>query len=221
MTAKEILRIIYWILAIGGGVFGLLNYRRMPRAFFWLSVYLLAAGAIQIGAYFSAVKWGTNIVIYNIATFVYLSLFFGIFWSFSSEIKYRKRVLIWFLIGLAVLCFRIIPHINESSFLPGTVMVFNLVIAAAALHSFYQMLKYPSTLRAIRQGLFWLITALFFYHVSSLAFWAMTKYLFISNRAELVYLLGYTNAVLVTLFYALAWVSIFVAKREPSDIKEQ
>lgn len=195
----------------------MINHRRLPRAFFWLSLYLLAAGVIQLWAYVLMVQRGSNILLYYMSTFVYLPLFFAIFWSFSQDSRYRKRVLIWFVISLLVLAGMILPRLNEHHFLSEIVLVLNIVVVAAALHAFYQMLKFPSTLKAIRQGLFWLITALFFYHVASLAYWAMAKFLVMHDRRDLIYALGYTNSILVILFYSLSWVSIFVGLREPKE----
>lgn len=204
-------------LAFGGGLYGLVHRKRIPRPFTWLSVYLVVAGLVQIGGYILAVTVQSNILLYNLATFLYLVLLFGVFFSFSADGRYRRRVVVWFFLCLVIVSYIVVPHITGPHFDQESVMILNLFVAGAALHSFYQMLKKPSQVKATHQGIFWLVTALFFYHTASLGFWAMARYLSLNDRSELISTLGYFNKLLIIVFYSLAWLSIFVAVRQPKE----
>lgn len=212
----DILRIIIYALAIGGSLICFVNFNKLPKAFFWVGVYLAFAGVSQITGFLLGLNSISNIELYNLIIIPYTLLCYLIFRQLSQARRIRTWLTSVFVVALGLVVLFLINDMtlsNEFSF--RAILISSLAAVVGSLISLFEKIKNPMYNTPLKMGWLWLLMGFLFYYSSTFTYWAAYK--FTENVFERSTLILF-NFIFVLTFYVMLFVAIIIQLKF-SDLK--
>jgi len=169
---------IYFLILIGIFFFGL--YRKKQLSSGAMGVWLIVSISLMVellGRYL-LFAIGTTAPTEHTINFLH---FIAYGYTFSKYAVNKKLARSFWVGGLLLACYSAVNSIWIQDFFQSpsrSTMVFNVAIVLGSLITFFDMIKKPSQIPLLKQGLFWFNTAtLFFYSITFFSFALHDHYL--------------------------------------------
>lgn len=203
----DFLRIIIYILSLGGSILCFVNYKKLSRGFFLLGLYLAFAGLTQLIGYILAINSLNNIEYYNITIILYTIIIFLIFNEFALEKRTKNWLRIVFLVGLIPIFYTVFKGISTETFSIKAIMISSMVVVLGVLISLYGKIKNPMHSAPLKMGWLWLFMGFLFYYSSTFSYWVAYRFATqIFNKTSL----NIINVILIIVFYLILLTAITV-----------
>jgi len=199
-----------YFLSLSAGIFLLIRNKRHAPPYFWLGIYLLGVGLLQIAARFSASSFGSNMLLYLISIPITYVVIFMIFHRLITKPKIKKQLWIFFSVLFTVMVVQaIFLDLNKNTAISDLLITYNIAIVGFCLLYYFQMLQIPEQISPSRQGTFWVVSGFFFYFLLSFVFWMVMSWF-----PRVIPGLRNLNVILVIVFYSVLWIGIVVHLNE-------
>lgn len=203
----EILRILIYIVAIGGSLVCFVNHKKLPIGFFWLGMYLAYVGISQIIGYSLGKVPVSNLEFYNINTIVYTVLIYLIYYKLTNIKRTRLWLNIVFTIAFVLVCIAVLQGLFIYDFSVEALLISSIAAVMGALISLYAKIKNPMHISPLKMGWLWLLMGFLFYYSSTFSYWVAFKFTeFLIDRTTLIFF----NVVLILIFYLILLTAIIV-----------
>lgn len=199
-----------YFLSLSAGIFLLIRNKHHAPPYFWLGIYLVGVGLLQIAARFSAGSFGSNMLLYLISIPITYVVIFMIFHRLITKPKIKKQLWIFFSVLFTVMVVQaIFLDLNKNTAISDLLLTYNIAIVGFCLLYYFQMLQIPEQISPSRQGTFWIVSGFFFYFLLSFVFWMVMSWFPRSIPG-----LRNFNVILVIVFYLVLWIGIVVHLNE-------
>lgn len=197
---------LLYLIAFAGGVYAVVNRKRVRAAFVWLGIYLIASGLLQFIGMVMIKHYGINTTgMYNVVIFVYHFILFMFFISLPSERNHNGKITLLFILGALLILYFILSNEVKSWFSYKAIILSNLIYTAAALFYILDLLRSTVAENPLRSGRFIALFGILFYFATSAVYFAMIQ-VFLGRITP--GLLRWVNIVLLFFFYIIQIVAI-------------
>jgi len=197
-------------IAFFGGVYGLINLKRLRTSFKWLTVYLLFSVLAQVLGYFVGQGLGSNQIYFIVVSPFYYLLVYLIFANFTKN----KRILainnILFAIGALFLFVFLAIDIHAGNTSDKSVSICNFLYSLASFIFFFDMLKAPIKKSPLKTPEFYFLFGFLFYH-SAVIFFQAADALFVNEFNKLS--LNYLHVAMLIIYYCTLSASLVVENK--------
>jgi len=217
MKTFYLLNYILLSLAVLGGLFGLIQFKKLRTSFVWLAVFLLFSGLAQFLALYIGMKFGNNRAFLSLLTPFYYILIYLIFSNFSKNKLTLIANNIVFIIGSVPLLIFTGISIDNGVLAIEAISIANVVYSIAAMIFFLDIVNTPIKFSPFKLPKFYALTAFLFYHSAIFFFWTSQK-LFKTDINKLS--LAIINLVMLMIYYIVLIISLFVELKYNSNLKD-
>lgn len=202
-------RTVFFLVVTFGfviGLFGIYNWKHLSRPFKWLVIFLIFTSLSQYFATLLRILIGHNVIWYKVAILVEHTLKFLIFVALMKTSLMKRATRVLFVLSFALILYLMIPEFMVIKFSTYPLVVEYLTVCIYACLYLFEMMKSSSIEAPHQDETFWLAFAMFFYQLTSIAYFAIKDPMW--NRDLYVASLEYINYALMTIYYVILLVSL-------------
>lgn len=175
------------------------NFNKLNASFKILAVLLTLTVFTETMAYYYAVKYRNNSIVYSIFTPIQFYLFSFIYSVQLSHERVMKYVLWLFILAFSLITiFKFSTEDIYARFPTGLVMIENLFLYILVLISLLYLAYENGTQLLVNKGMFWLNTGLVFFLTWTFLIWGFHEILIVKKNINAIFkfVLLFSNVVL-------------------------
>jgi hypothetical protein len=189
----------YYFILILSCVLAWLNFKKFDASFKILAVLLTLTVFTESMAYYYAIKYRNNSIVYSIVTPIQFYLFSAIYSVQLSHERVMKYVLWFFILAFSfITIYKFSTEDMFARFPTGLVMIESLFLYILVLMSFLYLAYENGSQLLVNNGMFWLNTGLVFFLTSTFLIWGFHEILIDKKNINAIFkfVLLFSNMIL-------------------------